>query len=1016
MGSVDVRLGVLGPLRAEADGREAALGGPRQRSVLAILIIARGAVVTADRMVSEVWEGSRTPSPTTLHACVSGLRRALEPRRAARAPAGLLVREGPGYALRIDPAAVDAEQFAELAVRGRRALDAGEPESAQELLGRALALWRGPAYADLADAGFAAPERARLEELRATAGEDRLAAAVGSGQHGAAVGELEAMVAERPLRERGWELLALALYRSGRQADALTALRTLRKRLADDLGIEPGAGPRAMESAILAQDPSLLTAPARRPRPGAVTAPGAAVTPATASHPTAASAGPVLATGATAAPAGTFPAAASPAPVATAVTGGPAAAAAPRTAATATATGPRVRTSAPGAASVHGNLPFATSSLVGRDTDIAAVGGLLAEHRLVTLTGPGGVGKTRLALEAARARADGPWLVELAGLHAPELLAATCATALGLPSTGSADGLAVLLGGRGTLLVLDNCEHLLPSAAELVHTLLARCGGLRILATSREPLAVEGEAVLEVPPLPAATDAAELFCRRAAAAQPGWAPGPRDRVRITDLCAGLDGIPLAVELAAAQFRTLSVGQIADALNDRFTLLTSAAAGRPARHRALHDTIAWSDHLLQPAERRLFHRLGVLAAGFDLETAAAVADVTPVLTPLSALVRKSLLTVEPGSTPRRYRMLDTVRHYARDALAPGELARAERRHRAWALARAEHDEPRLRGPQGAQLLDGLGRDRAEFRAAFASALAAGDGDYALRLGGALFWCWFRRGPVTEGLAWLDKAFAAAPDADPGTRARARFARACLSYLAGQTAPAHRAARTAAQEARQAGDPVTEASALTYAAYFGALAGEPAGAASLARAGVALARRTTLGWLEAETLMVQGMLERVLGDLPGADAVLREAVAAARASGHDWAADGAAWCAMKTASDRGDGAGALAIAGDVLAGMDRYGDAPFWLATAHSAARALVLTGRPREAAVLMGAVEAIGGQTGVSPESMDPLDGPREAAAVRQALPAQDYERLAARGRTLSREEAGALLAGLVAGR
>ncbi|MEU6537407.1 BTAD domain-containing putative transcriptional regulator [Streptomyces sp. NPDC047000] len=1011
MGSaVDVRLGVLGPLRAEVDGREAPLGGPRQRSVLATLIIARGAVVTADRIVSQVWEGSRTPSPTTLHACVSGLRRVLEPRRAARAPAGLLVREGPGYALRIDPAAVDAEEFAELAVRGRRALDAGEPEGAQELLGRALALWRGPAYADLADAGFAAPERARLEELRATAAEDRLAAAVRSGQHGAAVGELEAMVAEQPLRERGWELLALALYRSGRQAEALAALRTLRRRLADDLGIEPGAGPRAMEAAILAQDPVLLAAPAGRPRPGTVTATGAAagsatgaaVTTGTAPHPAAASAAAAFPAGAPDSPVRALPVPASPAP-----------------AATATATGPRARTSARSAAApVHGNLPFATSGLVGRGTDLAAVGGLLAEHRLVTLTGPGGVGKTRLALEAARARADtdGPWLVELAGLHAPELLAATCATALGLPPTGSTDRLAVLLGGRSTLLVLDNCEHLLPSAAELVHTLLARCGGLRILATSREPLTVEGEAVLEVPPLPAATDAAELFCRRAAAAQPGWAPGPRERVRITGLCAGLDGIPLAVELAAAQFRTLSVGQIADALDDRFTLLTSAAAGRPARHRALYDTIAWSDQLLQPAERRLFHRLGVLAAGFDLETAAAVTDVTPVLAPLSALVRKSLLTVEPGSAPRRYRMLDTVRHYARNALAPGELARAERRHRAWALARAEHDEPRLRGPQGARLLDGLGRDRAEFRAAFASALAAGDADHALRLGGALFWYWFRRGPVTEGLAWLDKALAAAPDADPGTRARARFAHAGLSYLAGQTVPAHRAARTAAREARQAGDLVTEASALTYAAYFGALAGAPAGAAGLARTGVALARRTALRWLEAETLMVQGMLKRVLGDLPGADAVLREAVTAARSCGHDWAADGAAWCAMKTTSDRGDGAGALAIAGDVLAGMDRYGDAPFWLVTAHSAARALVLTGRPEEAAVLMGAVEAIGGQAGVSPESMDPLDGPREAAAVRRALPAQEYERHAARGRTLSREEAGALLAGLVAGR
>jgi predicted ATPase len=687
-------------------------------------------------------------------------------------------------------------------------------------------------------------------------------------------------------------------------------------------------------------------------------------------------------------------------------------AATPRTASTTTAPGPWTRNPARSAAAPTTNLPFAASSFVGRTTELATVESLLTGHRLVTLTGPGGVGKTRLALEAARARADadGPWFVELAGLHAPELLTATCANALGLPSPGTPGRLAELLGRRRTLLVLDNCEHLLPSAAELAHALLVRCGDLRILATSREPLGLTGEAVHEVPPLPAATDAAELFCRRAAAGRPGWTPGPGERARIAALCAGLDGIPLAVELAAAQYRTLSVGQITDALTDRFTLLTSAEAGRPSRHRALHDTIAWSDHLLAPAERSLFHRLGVLAAGFELEAAAAVGDVTPVLAPLSALVRKSLLTVEPGSTPRRYRMLDTVRHYARTVLVPDDLARAEQRHRDWAVARAERDEPGLRGPRGVELLDGLSRDRAEFRAAFASALAAGDTDCALRLGGALFWFWFRRGPVTEGLAWLDRALAAAPDAPPGTRARARFAQAGLRYLAGHPLRAHRAARTAAREARQGGDPVTEASARTYAAYFGALAGVPADAATLAREGVALARRTTLTWLEAEVLMVQGMLNRVLGDLPGAEAVLREAIAAARASGHDWAADGAAWCAMKTASDRGDGTGALTIARDVLAGMDRYGDASFWLVTVHSAARALVLTGHAEQAAVLMGAVEAIGGRAGVSPESMDPLDGPREAAAVRRALPAEEYERHAARGRALSREDVRALLA------
>ncbi len=941
-----VRFGVLGPLRAEVGGRPAGLGGLRQRAVLALLLIARGRIVSAERILSEVWADSRLPSMTTLHGYVADLRRTLEPERATGAPARLLVREGPGYALRAAPAAVDADRFTDLAVRGRRALEGGEPEHAADLLGQALALWRGAAYADFGGAAFAAPDATRLSDLRAAVHEDRLAAVIASGRHAAAVGELEALVAEQPLRERGWELLALALYRSGRQADALAALRTVRRRLADELGVDPGRGLRELEAAVLAQDPRLAPVPARPSRVSSSPAPQAAA-----------------------------------------------------------------------AAPSSGNLPFALSSFVGRGSDLAAVAGLLDGHRLVTLTGPGGVGKTRLALEAARARtdADGPWLVEMGGLHTPELLTAIIAAALGLPVASSPDQLAGMLIDRDLLIVLDNCEHLLAPAAMLVHTLLARCGTVRILATSREPLGITGETVYDVPPLHAATEAAELFLRRAAAVQSGWAPGPDDRERIAALCAGLDGIPLAIELAAAQCRTLSVGQIADALEDRFTLLVGGSAGRPDRHRTLLGTVAWSDQLLQPAERRLFHRLGVLEAGFDLEAAAAVGGATPVLAPLSALVRKSLVTAEPGTAPRRYRMLETLRQYALDALSPGELAAAQERHRAWALARAESAERHLRGPQGAALLDGLSLDQPELRAAFASALASGHGDYALRLGSALFWFWFRRGHVAEGLAWLSEAFAAAPQAGAGTRARARFAVAALRYLAGQPAQAHQAARTALEEAREAGDPVTEACATAYAGYLGLLARVPIDAAALARAAVQIARRSAQGWLEAETLMVQGMVLRVLGDLPGADAVFQEAIAAARASGHEWVADGAAWCDMKTASDRGDGSRALAIAGDILAAMDRYGDISFWLVTVHSAARALVLTGHAEQAAVLMGAVEAIGERAGVSPALMDPLDGPREAAAVRGALPPAEYERHAARGRVLSRQDASVLLTALIAG-
>jgi predicted ATPase/DNA-binding SARP family transcriptional activator len=626
MGRVDidtVRFGVLGPLRAELGGRLVGLGGPRQRAVVAVLLIARGRTVSAERIMSDVWEGFPSPSLTTLHAYISQLRRALEPERAARAPAGLLVREGPGYALRADPAAVDAERFADLAVAGRRALDDGRPGPAEELLTEGLELWRGPAYADFGGAGFAFSEAARLEDLRAAAYEDRLAAAIDLGRHAAAAGELEALVAEQPLRERGWELLTLALYRSGRQADAAATLRAVRRQLADELGIDPGPALRDLESAVLAQDPRL-----------------------------------------------------DPPPTRTTGTGTTAATPRPRTA-------PAAPVGLPAAAAPAGNLPFALSSFVGRTADIAAVGGLLAEYRLVTLTGPGGVGKTRLALETARGRtndADGPWLVELAGLASPELLPATIAAHVGIPGAASTEELAAVLAGRQLLLVFDNCEHLLEAVTALTGVLLSRCGGLRVLATSREALGVEGEAVYEVLPLDPAGDGTELFQRRAAAVLPAWSPDPGDLDRIPGLCAGLDGIPLAIELAAAQCRMLSIGQIADALENRFDVLVDGPVDLPARHRALEATVAWSHQLLEPEERRLFHRLSVFAAGFDLDAAGAVGGQTPVLPPLSALVRKSLVSVEPGTAPRRYRLLETLRQYALRELDPDDLAQTQQRHR------------------------------------------------------------------------------------------------------------------------------------------------------------------------------------------------------------------------------------------------------------------------------------------------------------------------------------------------
>jgi hypothetical protein len=516
-----------------------------------------------------------------------------------------------------------------------------------------------------------------------------------------------------------------------------------------------------------------------------------------------------------------------------------------------------------------------------------------------------------------------------------------------------------------------------------------------------------------VPPLDPAGDAAELFRRRAAAVLPGWAPDEAEQARIVELCTELDGIPLAIELAAAQCRMLSIEQIADALEDRFAVLVGVPSGGTARHRTLEDTVAWSHQLLEPVERRLFHRLGVFAGGFDLEAAGAVAGITPVLPPLSALVRKSLLTVEPGTTPRRYRMLETLRQYALRELAPDDLALAQERHRNWVLARAEAAEHHLRGPRAADMLARLSAEQAEIRAAFNSASAAGDGEYMLRLGGALYWFWYRKGHIAEGVSWLSDALAAAPEADPAIRAPARVGRGGLLYLAGQAEQAYQDARMAADEAHAAGDQVVEALATVYQPYMGAMAGMPLDIPALTRAGVVAARRSSEEWLVAEALMVQGSLGRVLGD-PSAMAVLEQSISTARACGHEWAVVSAVWAAMKAALDHGDGRRALTLAGGMLDTLERHVDVTSWLVMLHTAAHALVLTGRPEPAAVMMGAVQAIGKQVGFSPELMDPMDGPREVTAVREALPPQEYERHLAQGRRLSRQEASALLADLIA--
>ncbi|WP_214407957.1 BTAD domain-containing putative transcriptional regulator, partial [Pseudonocardia lacus] len=588
--TVGPAVSVLGPLTATVDGRPVDLRGPRQRAVLAALVLASPRVVTVDRLLADVW-GDAAPGVGTLHYYVSQIRQALEPSRPRGEPPAVVVRQGPGYALRLPPEALDARRFARLAAAGARALADGRHE-AVDLLEEALRLWRGPAYSDVADAGFLAPELARLGELRLAATEDLVDARLLVGDTTAAVAAAQEHTARHPLRERGWELLVLALSRAGRQAEALAAVGTVRRLLAEELGLDPGPGLLRVEKAVRAQEAG--AAGGRGGRQGG---------------------------------------------------------------------GPPPAPARPGTAAI----PVPLTALLGRDDLLRDVLADVERHRLVTLTGPGGVGKTRLALEAAArlGPATDAVLVELATLDDPALLATTLAGALGL-TAGEPAALAALIGPRPVLVLLDNCEHLLAAVGGLLAALLARCPGLRVLATSRATLDLPGERVHEVPPLDPAGAAAQLFVDRARSMVPGWEPDAAERAAVTRVCAQLDGLPLAVELAAARMRVLSAGELAEAIDrSRLALLAEGQGGAPAHQRGLERTADWSYAALDQPQRRLFRRLAVFAGPFDLAAAAALAgaadgrpdDPFDAAVPLVAgLVRRSLLATVPGPGPRRFRML------------------------------------------------------------------------------------------------------------------------------------------------------------------------------------------------------------------------------------------------------------------------------------------------------------------------------------------------------------------------
>jgi predicted ATPase/DNA-binding SARP family transcriptional activator len=706
-----MRFGILGPLLvADDQGRELALGGPKQRALLAVLLLHAREVVSSDRLIDDLW-GERAPASAAknIQAYVSGLRKALGE--------GILLTRAGGYALEVEPGEIDAERFWQLAGDGHDALGAGDVQVAAARLREALGLWRGPALADFGYEPFAQAELARFEEARLVALEDRIDADLSLGGHAMLVGELEAFVREQPLRERPRGQLMLALYRSGRQPDALAAYRDAVAAL-DEIGLQPGPELRRVEHQILRHDPSLLASADReRPRPRV---------------------------------------------------------------------GPR--------------LPAALSSIVGRERERAQIiEALLGEGgvRLLTITGAGGVGKTRLALAVAQVVADrfdgGAAFVPLAGLAriepidpeavspagwadgdpAAEPVMGAIATAVGVhEQPGRSLGSAVIerLNEERLLLVLDNFEHVL-AAASIVSLLLGSCGRLSVLATSREALRVPGEHERPLAPLgvPAAgagsaglraSDAVQLFAERARAVAPGFAVDDENALAVGEICRRLDGLPLALELAAARVKVLAPAAMLARLQRRLPLLSGGARGAPERQRTLEATIAWSHDQLTAQERRAFERLAVFTGGFSLEAAEAVCEAGFDL--VCSLVDKSLLY----TADERFFMLETIREYAHDRLAAsGESQEVARRHAEWVAALVAEAQPRLYGPDHVAWARRLDREHDNLRAALDFAHVACDHGLQLRILAACWYYWYVRVNYAEAESRLEAALPTAPPNSP-----------------------------------------------------------------------------------------------------------------------------------------------------------------------------------------------------------------------------------------------------------
>jgi predicted ATPase/class 3 adenylate cyclase len=1123
-----VEFAVLGPLEATRGGTPIALGAGRQRALLALLLIHANEVVPSERLIDELW-GADPPGGAahSLQVYVSGLRKALEPERAPKTPASVVVTRTPGYVVHVGDRALDRLYFEHLLGEGRQALREGDPRGAARQLGEALGLWRGPALVDFAYEGFAQAEAARLDELRIGALEDKIEAELALGRHGELIGELERAAHDDPLRERLWGQWMLALYRAGRQAEALRSFQKLRAHLGDELGIAPSPELVALEEAIVLQKPELdwqpperVTSSAAHDLPtGTVTfvftdiesstrlwdehpeamqdalvrhdailrdtieshrgqvvksmgdgmvavfadagdAVGAAVSaqrglsdePWSVTGPLRARMG--LHTGEAQHRDGDYFGLAlnRAARIMSAGHGGQVLCSA--------ATGALARDTLPkgvglvdlgehrlrglsrpetifqvGQADLvgkfpplrsldafMGNLPSPVSSFIGRERELAATTAALDEARTVTLTGVGGVGKTRLALQVAAAALskfrDGAWWCELAPIRdrdgVTEAVAALFSVTARTAETVE-EAVVEFLRHKELLLVLDNCEHLLEPVAHLVNTLERSCPRLVVLATSREGLGVDGERILPTPSLSAPSadagpqrmmeaDAVHLFVERAVAVAADFELSDENAAAVGQVCRRLDGVPLAIELAAARVPAMTPAELAERLDRRFQVLAGGRRGAVERHQTLRAAIDWSYDLLSESEQRLLARLAVFAGGCTLDAAEAVCggdgiDRDVVFESLARLVAGSLVVAEDHGSQTRYRLLETIRQYGEERLGDaGEADTLRSRHAGHYAAFAEQAFGYLDGPEHAPWVARLSAEHDNLLAAWSWAIDADDVDTALRI-----LCSVPRGheggyqlglpgeaaltlsgatehpeyPLALAITAIDAASRGDVDAAEERGSRALDAdkrlhpqadsyvenlvcqaRADVAMTRGAFADAVAFNAQAADIARANGKLAVASVNLAFAAWFCTIAGNETGAVPLAVEALALARQADMPYVLITALLVLG---NALADTDPdqARACLDESLDRSAALGYE--NTNTLGLAFVLVSRLDDAPATLGIAGTTIRQL-HWARQPVWLyGSLNVVARALVTT-RPDAAATIQGAARAITLQT------------------------------------------------------